>query len=262
LIFGGWKAWRRERVLKRAPLDPTMWQAVVARASYLHGMSDDELARLARWVALFIDAKEFSTTHNVELTEEMRLTVAAQACLLILNLDIDYYAGWREIIIYPEEFIARHEYVDEAGVVHANRHPMAGEAWPKGPIVLSWEDTKASFETDGVNVVIHEFAHKLDMLNGEANGYPPLHKEMLRREWVGAFSQAYDDFCRRVDSGEDTEIDAYASESPGEFFAVLSEVFFEVPDLLVEQYPRVHEQMKAFYKQDPLARLTASAIAI
>jgi len=106
-----------------------------------------------------------------------------------------------------------------------------------------------------VNVVVHEFAHKLDMLNGGANGYPPLHRGMDRRSWSEAFGAAYRDLCARVDAGEDTVIDPYASESPGEFFAVLSEAFFELPDVVEAEYPRVYAQLAQFYRQDPLARL-------
>ncbi len=211
---------------------------------------------------LFLDRKRFAPAHGLALTSAMRYAVAAQACLLILNLDFDYYEGWNEIIVYPDEFVPRHEYVDEAGVVHVNRHPMAGEAWQSGPVILSWADTQTSYADDGVNVVIHEFAHKLDMLNGEPNGYPPLHKGMSRSAWAEAFGTAYDDFCRRVDSGEDTGIDPYASESPGEFFAVLSEVFFEAPHALKRDYTLVYDQLSAFYRQDPAARLTPAAVAI
>jgi MtfA peptidase len=123
--------------------------------------------------------------------------------------------------------------------------------------VLSWADVARSGEEDGVNVVIHEFAHKLDMLNGDANGFPPLHKGMDREAWSLAFEAAYSDFCNRVDAGEYTDIDPYASESPGEFFAVLSEAFFEIPEVVHASYPTVYDQLRQFYRQDPLARLDA-----
>jgi hypothetical protein len=140
-------------------------------------------------------------------------------------------------------------------VVHEGDEVYAGEAWLHGPVILSWADIAESEYADGVNVVIHEFAHKLDMLNGSANGYPPLHRGMDRRSWSEAFSAAYRDLCARVDGGEDSIIDPYASQSPGEFFAVLSEAFFELPDVVQSEYPRVYAQLAQFYRQDPLAKL-------
>src|SRR5207244_9716380 len=144
-----------------------------------------------------------------------------QSCILVRNLGIEYSRGWREIIVYPAEFVPGHEYTDEAGVVHQGDEAYAGEAWLHGPVILSWADAAETEYPDGVNVVIHEFAHKLDMLNGSANGYPPLHRGMSRRSWAEAFRAAYNDFCARVDRGEDSVIDPYASESPAEFFAVM-----------------------------------------
>jgi hypothetical protein len=108
--------------------------------------------------------------------------------------------------------------------------------------------------TEGVNVVIHEFAHKLDMLNGDANGFPPLHAGMDRKTWAAVFSAAYADFCRRVDADEDVAIDPYAAESPGEFFAVVSEAFFDLPQAVLDAYPQVYAQLRNFYRQDPAAR--------
>jgi hypothetical protein len=140
--------------------------------------------------------------------------------------------------------------------VHQGDEPYAGEAWLGGPVVLSWADAQGTDYADGVNVVIHEFAHKLDMLNGEANGFPPLHAGMSRHVWAQAFAAAYEDFCARVDAGEDTLIDPYAGESAGEFFAVLSEAFFETPDVVRDEYPEVYAQLAQFYRQDPAQRLS------
>jgi MtfA peptidase len=192
----------------------------------------------------------------------MRLWVAVQACILILNLGLEYYRGWSGIILYPQQFVPRHQQVDEIGIVHEGDEPYAGEAWLGGPVVLSWADIQGTEYPDGVNVVIHEFAHKLDMLNGDANGFPPLHPGMSRAAWSQAFSAAYEDFCARVDADEDTDIDPYASESPGEFFAVLSEAFFEIPDVVQEEYPQVYGQLSSFYRQDPAQRQMAAAVRL
>jgi Mlc titration factor MtfA (ptsG expression regulator) len=189
---------------------------------------------------------------GLQLDMAMQLMIATQACILILNLDIDYYRGWVEVIVYPDEFVPTIEYADETGVVHVDREPRAGEAWLHGPVILSWADVAPA--ADGVNVVIHEFAHKLDMLNGDANGFPPLHTGMSRQAWSAAFAAAYDDFCRRVDANEEPVIDPYAAESPAEFFAVMSEAFFETPHAVWAEYPGIYAQLKLFYRQDPAAR--------
>ncbi len=141
-------------------------------------------ARLRDLAMLFLHEKQFATAAGLELSDEMRWSIATQACILILNLDLEYYRGWSEIIVYPEQFVPRHQYVDEAGVVHEGDEPYAGEAWLGGPVILSWADVAGTGYPDGVNVVIHEFAHKLDMLNGDANGYPPLHADMDRSAWA------------------------------------------------------------------------------
>jgi Mlc titration factor MtfA (ptsG expression regulator) len=232
---------------------------VLQRFPFTRPLSPAEGDRLRELTILFLHEKHFSTAHGLQLNQAMRLHVAVQACTLILNLGTDYYRGWSEIIVYPAEFVPRHQYTDEAGIVHQGDQAYAGEAWLHGPVILSWADIAQSEYPDGVNVVIHEFAHKLDMLNGDANGYPPLHKGMIRPAWVQAFSAAYEDFCARVDRGEDPIIDPYASESPGEFFAVLSEAFFELPGVVQDEYPRVYEQLSQFYRQDPLARSGSKA---
>jgi Mlc titration factor MtfA (ptsG expression regulator) len=242
------KQWRRDRILARVELDQREWQRALRRFPFTRNLDAPDQARLRELVMLFLHEKRFTSAHGLELTQAMRLHVAIQACTLILNLGLEYYRGWSEIIIYPAEFVPRHQYVDESGVVHQGDEPYAGEAWLQGPVILSWADIADSEYPDGVNVVIHEFAHKLDMLNGTANGFPPLHKGMSREVWAQTFTSAYEDFCACVDHGEDTAIDAYASESPGEFFAVLSEVFFELPEILLEEYPQVYQQLVQFYR--------------
>ena len=191
------------------------------------------------------------------ITRDIELVIAAQACLLVLNLDLDYYRDWVEVIVYPDEFIVDHEVTDEDGVVHRVRAPLSGEAWEQGPVILSWVDAEAADGGDGYNVVMHEFAHKIDMLNGAADGFPPLHAGMGREAWTGTFTEAFADLERRLDAREDTLIDEYAAEDPAEFFAVLSELFFERPDALRHEYPAVYAQLAAFYRQDPYARHNA-----
>ena len=247
--------WRRERILSRSTFDEALWRSVTEHYAFMRALSPDEQARLRELTILFLHEKAIEGAGGLELREEMRLCVAAQACMLILNLDLDYYRGWVEVIVYPDEFVADYEYVDDDGIAHRVREPMSGESWLEGPVILSWADAGQPGGASGYNVVVHEFAHKLDMLNGDANGFPPLHADMSRAEWSRTFAAAYEDFCRRVDEREDTRIDSYAAESPAEFFAVLSEAFFGIPHAVRGDYPDVYRQLAAFYRQDPAARL-------
>lgn len=257
--MGWFSRWRRARILERHAIPPQAFDAAVARLPILHGLDAAERTRLRETASLFIHDKTFSAAGGAEVDNTTRLAIALQACLLTLNLAEDSYRGWNEIILYPDEFLRHREEVDEAGVVHHSRDILAGESWHGGPLVLSLADVASSGQAEGINVVLHEFAHKLDMLNGDANGFPPLHRGMNATIWSGVFSQAYDDFCKRVDAGEDTAIDPYASYDPAEFFAVLTEVFFETPSLLLDEYPAVYRQLQQFYRQDPRQRLGETA---
>ena len=229
----------------------------VARYPFTASLSADDGERLRELVTLFLHEKGVHGAAGMVVRDEVRLAIAVQACILILNLGLDYYRGWVEVIVYPDEFVASHEFVDEAGVAHQVESVMTGESWEGGPVILSWADATEGGTGAVYNVVIHEFAHKLDMLNGEPNGFPPLHADMSRDDWARAFTTAYDDFCCKVDGDMPLEVDDYAAESPAEFFAVMSEVFFESPLLLGSMYPDVYAQLAQFYRQDPGARTTA-----
>jgi len=246
--------WRRERILRRSALDDREWRTVLERYPFTRALSTEERARLRERVILFLHEKSIVGAGGLVVRDGMRMSIAAQACMLILNLDLEYYRGWVEVIVYPDEFVAEYDYVDEDGIAHHVEAPMTGESWLEGPVILSWADAELRGEEPGYNVVIHEFAHKLDMLNGDANGFPPLHPGMDREAWPRAFGAAYDDFCRRVARGEPSAIDAYAAEHPSEFFAVLSEAFFETPAAVRAEYRDVYRQLAAFYRQDPAAR--------
>ena len=247
--------WRRTRILERHAIPREAFDAALARLPVLHGLDPSEQTRLREAASLFIHGKAFSAAGGAEVGDATQHAIALQACLLTLNLDEDSYHGWSEIILYPDEFMRDLEEIDEAGVVHRSRDILAGESWHGGPLVLSIADVETSGQADGVNVVLHEFAHKLDMLNGDANGFPPLHRGMDAAAWARDFGAGYDDLCARVDAGEHTAIDPYATTNPAEFFAVLTEVFFETPWLLDAEYPAIYRQLQQFYRQHPLARL-------
>jgi Mlc titration factor MtfA (ptsG expression regulator) len=249
------RRWRRARVLRHASLDPHLWRSTIERYPSTRALSSAEAARLRELVILFLHEKAVHGAGGMLVRDDVRLAIAVQACILILNLGLDYYRGWVEVIVYPDEFIAEYDYVDEAGVAHHVQQAMSGESWERGPVVISWADVQEAGSGQGYNVVIHEFAHKLDMLNGEPNGYPPLPGGMQRAAWAGAFTGAYEDFCRKIDSGYEIEIDEYAAESPAEFFAVMSEAFFESPFVVLREYPKVYAQLAQFYRQDTAERL-------
>ncbi|MCL2346114.1 MAG: zinc-dependent peptidase, partial [Desulfobulbus sp.] len=196
------------------PIPDDLWQRTVSRLPFLAALDDAERQRLKELAEAFLDEKEFATVGGLELNDDICVAIAAQGCLPILNLGLAAYGDWVGIIVYPDEFVVPREIHDEDGVVHEYDDVLAGEAWPGGPLLVSWRDVQLA--GDGYNVVIHEFAHKLDMLNGEADGTPALHSGLTVADWEAALFAAYDDFCERVDAGEETLIDPYASDSPGE----------------------------------------------
>ena len=256
--MGMLRNWRRRRVLKQHAIDAGLWQRVARTLAFLDGLDADEEQRLREFALLFLAEKEFTGAGGFELTDEVRLSVALQACLPILNLGLDWYDGWVGIVVYTGDFMLKRSEMDDDGVVHEWDDQLAGEALSGGPVVLSWDATLASHDPevdDLMNVVIHEFAHKLDMRNGEADGQPPLHSGMRRERWRAVFDAAYAHFRKALKAGEETFIDPYAAEHPSEFFAVASEMFFEWPHELKADYPEVYEQLALFYRQDPALRL-------
>ena len=250
-------AWRRKRAAQEIRIDEAQWQRVESALPFLGHLTPEERARLRELAVEFVAAKEWHGAQGLALTADMQLAIALQACLPVLHLGLDWYRGWVGISVYPGDFVIPRQTMDEDGVVHEYDDTVLGEAWEGGPVLLSWFEQPA--DAGGVNVVIHEFAHKLDMTNGEIDGMPALHAGMTRADWIAAFEPAYEDFCRTVDAadarGEDTALDPYGSEHPAEFFAVMSEAFFETPALLRAEYPAVYEQLQRFYRQDPAAAL-------
>lgn len=248
--------WWRSRRLARCRIPDAEFAPVLANLPILAGFTTAEYVRLFDAASLFMADKAFSTAGDAQISPHDALGIALQASLLRLGHAREDYPGWSEIILYPAEFIRPREEADEAGVVHVSRDILAGEAWSGGPVVLSLADVATSGQGTGYNVVLHEFAHKLDMENdGDANGLPTLPDGMRRADWARALGEAYEALCAEVDAGHETAIDPYASESPGEFFAVLTEYFFEAPDLVAATYPAVYAQFRQYYGQDPLARM-------
>lgn len=250
----GWLRGLRH-TLRRDYFPPPVWERLQHELPVLQGLDSGERARLRDLANEFLGLKSIEGAAGLSVDDELRRIIALQACLPVLALGLGHYRGWYSVVVYPGEFLASHEYEDEAGVVHTGSRELTGESWPQGPVILSREDVERDArEPEWGNVVIHELAHKLDMLNGDANGMPPLHRGMSAREWTAAFTEAYEDLVDRVERDEPTAMDPYAAHSPGEFFAVASEDFFLYPGELAGAYPQVYRQLAAYYRQDPLRR--------
>lgn len=242
-----YRNWRRNRILRREAIPDRDWEQLIQRVPAVARYDSWARQRLRELVVLFLHDKSIEPARDLDLSTESRRLIALQACVPILGLGLEWYAGWRSVIVYAHGFRVSDEYTDDDGVVHKVDECRAGEAWPQGPVVLSWSGSDID-----ANVVIHEFAHKLDMMNGAANGMPPLHSDMDRRQWTDVFTQAYEDFAARVEAEEpELPLDPYAATDPAEFFAVASEAFLLTPDRVRRAYPRVYTELCAFYRQHP-----------
>ena len=250
-MFDNIRNWRLRRLVARHPIAESLWRDALQRCTAARRLGASDQATLRVLATQFLERKSLEPTKGLHLDDAGRVLLAAHACVPILKLGLDWYDGWHSVIVYPDAFIPRRTKTDEAGVVHQTNSMMAGEAWGRGPVILSWADVLNTGKKPGHNVVIHEMAHKLDMLNGDANGFPPLHRRMDRRVWSRVFSSAWDSLKNEQRNGADLSIDPDALESPAEFFAVASEQFFEDPATLRQHLPEVYRQLEQFYRQHP-----------
>lgn len=251
-MFDFLRKWQRNRIIKRSLITDSQWNDGFSRLSVLDRLSEEEQGRLRELTILFLEEKSFSGAQGLDVSEAMKLIIALQACLPILNLGLSWYGGWSSIIVYPGGFMPERTEMDQYGVMHRVKRSLSGESWQRGPVVLSWPDAAHAGDLDGHNLVIHEFVHKLDMLNGVANGFPPMHSGMDASKWATTFTEAFDDFQSKIKQGKAVDIDRYGATSPAEFIAVLSELFFEKPDVIYSYYPEVHENLTEFFRQKPL----------
>ncbi|MEO8155379.1 MAG: M90 family metallopeptidase [Rhizobacter sp.] len=250
------RRWRDRRTLARRPIPDALWDTTLRRFPFLAFLNDADAALLREMSTLFLGRKEFSGAQGLIVTDEMAVAIAAQACLPVLHLGLDWYDGFVGIVVHAGEVVARREVMDEDGVVHQYDEPLSGEAMEGGPVTLSWQDVAdaGSSAEWGYNVVIHEFAHVLDMRNGHADGTPPLPSLAANAEWQSVFGARYEAFCAQVEAGEDTLLDPYGAEAPSEFFAVTCEAFFVAPLDLQAEHAQVYALLKKFFAQDPASR--------
>ena len=262
----------------QARIAPELWVQVLQAHPFLATLDTAEAAQLQARAAWLLASKNVNGARGLDLSDFMRLSVAAQAALPILNLSPSLYEGWDEIIVYPEGFSIPRVRQDDMGVVHEYDEAAAGEAWDGGPVILSWADALPN--ATAFNVVIHEFAHKLDLSSGEADGMPGLgaHPDLSPRVWRRVLDYSLEQFAAALDAVEaaippdvDPEseaadawygqlpLDPYAATDEAEFFAVSSEHFFVDPAPLAQALPEWYALLQAYYRQDPLARLARLA---
>ncbi len=260
MIRRWWQALRQRRerrVLERRAIDDGLWRQILAQLPFLASRPAHDLERLRRLASLFLDRKEFSGAGGFVVDDATALSVAVQACLPVLELGIEQYDGFVGIVMHADAVVAAREVTDEHGVVHHYDEVLAGEAMQGGPLMLSWADVQGGDAVEAssaaYNVVIHEFAHVLDMRDGVPDGVPLLPTAADRQAWLAVLTPEYDRFCERVVCGYETVLDAYAAESPDEFFAVASEAFFVTPRELKEEQPALYRLLASFYRQDPAA---------
>lgn len=251
-----WRGRREAAALARRPIPDDLWKRTLIRYPFLRIASDPGALRLRRMTSLFLDRKEFTAVRPVRLTNDVVVAIAAQACLPVLELGLDRYDGFVGIVVHPDQVVARRESMDEHGVVHEYDEVLSGEAVEGGPVMLSWRDVRGSGRSagDGYNVVIHEFAHVLDMADGVADGVPLLPPALPREAWLSTLREEYEAFVARIESGDDsTALDPYGAHAPEEFFAVASEAFFVCPQRARDEHPALYRMLAAFYRTDPAA---------
>lgn len=268
-------ATQRQVARELALINADAWRDAMARHAFLAGLGADDDEALRQRAAWLLASKTFSGAQGLQVTDEIMLSIAIQAALPILKLDPVLYEGWTEIIVYPGGFLIPRNDIDESGVVHEYIQEASGEAWEGGPLILSWEDA-APGASPGMNVVIHEFAHKIDLYAGSGDGRPGLsaHPDIRPAHWSGVLDASFERFNRALDAVEDAipkdvdpesdeaaawydglPLDPYAATDTGEFFAVSTEAFFIAPGPLARSLPEWYELLARFYRQDPLSRL-------
>lgn len=229
------------------------WIEIMRKNVPLYTRMPAELkSRLHGHIHFFLYDKQFVGRGGQSINDEIKLTIAANACMLVIQRDHRIFPGFKTILVYPDTYVAKT--VQRQGLTESEHHSRrAGESWHRGPIVLSWGDTLRGSQaaSSGFNVVLHEFAHKLDEENTVMDGLPVLHETAHYRQWYEVLNTEYTAFLKRVDRGNNSVIDAYGAESPIEFFAVATESFFEKSKRMRKRLPDLYQQFAQFYQLDP-----------
>ena len=249
-----WARWQRARL--RTGVFPAAWRSILrGRVPLYARLPVDLQLRLRQDMLVFLAEKPFLGCAGLQVTEEMRVMVAALACMPLLGARRDYYPELQRILLYPGAFVAQEHRVGDDGVHSEVARGLAGQSWAQGQVLLSWPDVQqgAADPADGSNVVIHEFAHQLDQSKGYANGAPPLKDRQAYRCWSAVMQSEYDALGQRLEQGEEGLINTYAATDPAEFFAVCSELFFECAAELAAQHPQLFDELRSYYRINPLS---------
>ena len=253
-MFGAKK--RRRKRLRATPLPPEAAATLERRIPYLRTLSDEDRQELDGLVQVFLDEKWFSGCGGLEVDDEIRLTIAGQACLLLLRRNVEaVYPALVTVVVYPHAYVANATRTVAGGIVLEGREVRLGESWDRGTLVLSWDDVVkgAADVHDGHNVVLHEFAHQLDQQAGGDAGTPNLGTRSRHLAWARVLSEEYAQLLDDVEEHRKNVIDAYGATNAAEFFAVVTECFFEKPRPLLAQHPELYDRLRDFYRRDPAA---------
>jgi len=259
MVIGRWwqglRTRREQAAVARRAIPDDLWKRTVVRYPFLRRRDASDAAELRRLTSLFLDRKEFSAAGGLKLTDAMVVAIAAQAVLPVLRLGLARYDGFVGIVVHAGQVLARREAVDDDGIVHEYDEVLAGEAMEGGPVMLSWQDVRGAGRSAAIayNVVIHEFAHVLDMADGVSDGVPLLPPDIAVSDWRRLLSHDYEAFVQRLEREEDTALDPYGAEGEDEFFAVASEAFFVHPHAMQREHPGLYGMLARYYRQDPVA---------
>ena len=247
------QAWRRKR-LRAKPFPPEWREILRQRVPAYRRLPPDLQAQLRQHIQVFLAEKNFVGCDGFEIDDEVRVTIAAQACLLLLNRPSGYYPNLRNILVYPGAFIVERLRPEPSGVLQEHRQALSGESWSQGQVVLSWDDAAAgaAIPYDGSNVVIHEFAHQLDQEKGFANGAPLLGGRERYARWSRVMAEEFATLQQHAYLQQPTLLSHYGATDPAEFFAVASEVFFEQPQQMAAAHPALYGELRDLYRVDPI----------
>ncbi|MBD0335072.1 MAG: zinc-dependent peptidase [Cyanobacteria bacterium Co-bin13] len=242
----------RER-LKKRPLPP-LWRALIEQNLPIYPqLSPEERQRLQGHIQVFLAEKQFIGCRGLQVSEEMKVTIAAVACLLLLNERGTYFPKLKSILVYPDAYIVTQPAANGPYVVEERQEARLGESWLQDQVLLTWQEIQADTRSwqDGHNLILHEFAHQLDQEDSKAEGVPILKKRADYARWCEVMSVAYEQLCQAVRRRYPTVMDSYGTKNPAEFFAVATETFFERPKQLRAHHPALYAQLQAYYELDP-----------
>jgi MtfA peptidase len=255
MLFSWLRRRRRRRIL--ATPFPAAWNDYLERnVAHFPFLDPAEQARLRDDLRIFIAEKNWEGCGGLAMTDEIEVTIAAQVCLLVLGMEHNYFDRVRSVLVYPQGFVDPREHVGPGGLMRAGGVPLEGQAVYRGPVILSWAEVRdeGRHPRQGRNVVFHEFAHQLDMLDGVINGTPPLPDRQQRERWKRVMTEEYRKLLDASVHGRATLLDQYGTTNEGEFFAVATECFFDCPADMERRHPELYDLLRAYYRQDPAAR--------